>query len=58
MSRTEVVSLLSFLDTLFSLGGKLISAAMEKKPELKIEPLPSLEDMDKARADALKRLEQ
>ncbi len=56
MSPATVLALIGFLDDLFQLGGKLISAAIEKKPELKIEPLPTLDDMDKAREDALKRI--
>lgn len=55
MSAEAVIALLGFLDEMFSLGGKLVAAAMQKHPELRTDPLPDLSDMDKAREDALKR---
>jgi hypothetical protein len=54
MSIADVLSLLKFLDDLFSLGGKLVAAARQTHPELNVEPLPDLA-MDAARDDAVKR---
>ena len=55
MTSAEVLALITFLDELFSLGGKLVEAALQKAPELITTPLPDLDAMDKAREDALDR---
>lgn len=55
MTPAQVLTLITFLDELFSLGGKLIDAAIQKAPELITTPLPDLDAMDKAREDALDR---
>lgn len=53
MSLAQVVALLTFLDTLFKLGGKLIEAAARREPAL----LPAIPDVTRgawaARARAL-----
>jgi len=51
-----VIELLTVLDPLFELGGKLIEEAMKQAPELNQAPVPALEEMDAARAGALKRV--
>ncbi len=56
MNTQEILSLLQFLDDLFQLGGRLISTAIEKAPILKTDPLPFLDEMDAARANALERV--
>lgn len=53
-----VVALLSALDPLFQLGGKLIEEAMKRAPELKLAPLPDLAEMDAARAAAVERAKE
>lgn len=56
MNPAEIIALLSFLDTLFSLGGKLLESALEKAPILKIDALPDLLEMKNARDEAIKRI--
>lgn len=56
MNIKDVFLLLQFLDNVFELGGKLLAVAMEKEPILKTTPLPVLDEMDKARQDALDRV--
>lgn len=56
MTPAAIMILLSILDNVFSLGGKLITIALEAAPELKTEPLPVLDEMDKARVEALLRV--
>ena len=58
MTPAEVLALITFLDELFNLGGKLVEAALQKAPELITTPLPELTDMDKARSDAEARVEK
>jgi len=53
MNPAAIISLLTFLDTLFKLGGQLVEAAIQKAPELNITPLPDLKEMDKVRQDRL-----
>ena len=53
---SEIIQLIGYLDDLFILGGKLIEAAVQKKPELQLEPLEDLSDMDKARREAIDRI--
>jgi hypothetical protein len=55
VSVEAVLALLTFLDNLFGLAGKLVEAATQKHPELNTKPLPDLSAMDKAREDAVKR---
>ncbi|MFT3765604.1 MAG: hypothetical protein QM820_08830 [Minicystis sp.] len=57
MTTVEVLALIKFLDHLFQLGGQLVHAAQQKRPELKTDPLPPLDEMDAARGDAVKRVE-
>jgi hypothetical protein len=57
VSLSDVMTLLKFLDGLFSLGGRLVEAAQGKHPELVITPLPDLAALDNARRDALKRVQ-
>jgi hypothetical protein len=56
VSLSDVMTLLKFLDGLFSLGGKLVEAAQGRHPELVITPLPDLAALDKARQDAIRRV--
>lgn len=56
MNIKDVFILLQFLDNIFELGGKLLAVAIEKAPILKTDPLPTLDDMDKARQEALDRI--
>ncbi len=56
MNPTEIIDLITFLDVLFSLGGKLIEAAIQKEPILSLTPLPILKDLDLARSEAEARL--
>lgn len=52
----EVLGLLSTLDTLLELGGKLLSLAKQEAPELNQKPVDDEGDaMDRARAEALRR---
>jgi len=57
MKPAEIITLLTFLDELFNLGGKLIIAAIQKNPELQVEPLPELQ-IDLARAQAIAKIEK
>jgi len=56
LSLADVLTLLSSLDELFGLAGKLIEAAQGKHPELVTTPLPDLSEMDRAREEAIKRV--
>ena len=56
MTPAEVVALIGFLDELFSLGGQLVQAALDKKPELKLDRIPDLTEMEQSRKDALNRV--
>lgn len=58
MTPSEIMSLLSFLDDMFQLGGKLIMAALTRSPKLNTEQLPMLDTMDQARDEALVRIEK
>jgi len=60
MATVAVDVLLVFLqnaDKVFALGGELVGMFQEKMPELITTPLPNLDEMDKARDDAEKRVE-
>ncbi|APR88252.1 hypothetical protein A7982_13601 [Minicystis rosea] len=52
MTPAEVLALITLHDHLFQLGGRLVAAAQEKRPELNLTPLPTLDEMDAARSDA------
>jgi len=58
MDPASVLALITFLDNLFSLGGKLLEAAIQKEPTLLTTPLPDLSEMDKAREDALNKIKE
>ncbi|APR87761.1 hypothetical protein A7982_13110 [Minicystis rosea] len=53
-----MLALITLLDHLFQLGGRLVAAAQERRPELDLTPLPTLDDMDAARSDAVRRIDE
>ena len=57
MTPSEVLALLTLLDHLLQLGGRLVTAAKERRPELDLTPLPTLDEMDAARKDAAARID-
>lgn len=50
MTPAEVIAMLTVLDTLFSLGGKLVAAAKQQHPALR-EPMPDI----RAKVEAAER---
>lgn len=56
MTPAEVLALITLLDTVFQLGGRLVDAAVKEKPILVLDPLPDPVDLDTARSEALDRL--
>lgn len=58
MTAAEVIALLGFLDEMFQLGGKLVEAALQQKPQLQLDSLPNLSKTEQSRIDALSRIQE
>jgi hypothetical protein len=55
VSLADVLRLITGLDALLGLAGKLVALAKQVEPRLKMDPLPDMGEVDDARAAAVKR---
>lgn len=55
MTVAQILEMLRALDRAFGLAGDLVALAKQNHPELREDPLPALDEVDDARADALAR---